>query len=701
MSYQKKSNLSMHSKRRRVNEELKNISLPISAPTIDRNVTAHSTGIIIIPEANLITNVTSVDNVFAVPSQRSINKSPNKSVDLNLVTELGDALSDVSVIEFSSDEDDRSTSYKYSKTSIFMSLVAEWAVNFKISQHALNGLLVILRQHSCFEYLPKDSRTILQTKPINTLNIHSVEPGNYYHFGLANAIKENIPLNFKNNAIHIVAGIDGLPLFKSTAEEFWPILAYIQPNRSNVFPVGIYCGNRKPLDSNTFLKYFVEEINLLDNNGIEINGKNFKVILDVLCCDAPAKSFILKTKGHAGFSSCSRCEHEGEHLLNRMCFPYTTPDNQPSKRTHQNYISQFDEEYHTGNTSILTTVPYFDTVADFSLDYQHLVCLGVVRKVMYLWIKGPVPIRYPSWKIEQISRILIGLRVSIPCEINRKPRSLAHIKNWKATEFRTFLLYLGSSAIKSVVLKEHWKHFFNLSLAMTILLSPDYAQHINIARKLLDNFVKTFEMLYGRHLISHNVHGLTHICDDYIKFGPLDNCSTFPFENYMSTLKNMIRKPDKPLIQVVKRSNEISSLKLNSQKEIPVFTFSGFHKHGPLIQNIQGFQYTTLKMKTFSIKLNTEADSCLLTCNGDIIKVFNIVKDKDDAIFLICKKFQNKDILFDKPIKSSELDIYNVNTLSHELYCYPINEIKKKMILIHSDSNALIALPLIHTSCNV
>lgn len=121
-------------------------------------------------------------------------------------------------------------------------------------------------------------------------------------------------------------------------------------------------------------------------------------MLDVLCCDAPAKSFILKTKGHA--SSCSRCEHEEEHLLNRICFPYTTPDNRPSKRTHQSYISQFGEEYHTGNTSILTTVPYFNTVTDFSLDYQHLVCLGVVRKMMYLWIKGPVPIRYPSWKIK-------------------------------------------------------------------------------------------------------------------------------------------------------------------------------------------------------------------------------------------------------------------------------------------------------------
>jgi hypothetical protein len=153
MSYQKKSNLSMRSKRRRVNEELKNTTLPISAPTIDKNVplTAHSTRINIISEANLVTHVKSVNNVCVAPSQRSINKSPNKSVDHNLVTESGDALSDVSVIESSSDEGNCSTSNKYGKTLFFVSLVAEWAVNLKISQNSLNGLLDILRQHTCFE----------------------------------------------------------------------------------------------------------------------------------------------------------------------------------------------------------------------------------------------------------------------------------------------------------------------------------------------------------------------------------------------------------------------------------------------------------------------------------------------------------------------------------------------------------------------
>jgi len=176
---------------------------------------------------------------------------------------------------------------------------------------------------------------------------------------------------------------------------------------------------------------------------------------------------------------------------------------------------------------------------------------------------------------------------------------------------------------------------------MIILLSPDYGHHINIARKLLNNFIKQFEILYGWHLISHNVHGFSHICDDYIKFGPLDNCSTmFSFENYMCTLKNLIRKPDKPFIQVVKRCNEINLLKPHFQNETPAaFHFSGSHKRGPLTENIQGFQFTTLKMKQFTIKTNIEADCFLLTHNKMLVKVFNIVKEKNDTVYLICKQF--------------------------------------------------------------
>jgi len=39
----------------------------------------------------------------------------------------------------------------------------------------------------------------------------------------------------------------------------------------------------------------------------------------------------------------------------------------------------------------------------------------------------------------------------MPCEFARKPRTLDEMCRWKATEFRTFLLYIGTFVIKSVL----------------------------------------------------------------------------------------------------------------------------------------------------------------------------------------------------------------------------------------------------------
>lgn len=153
--------------------------------------------------------------------------------------------------------------------SLFSSLIAQWAVSFNISQNALNALLKLLKHHKCFETLPIDSRTILtSTNKLYTSNCRVVERGKYHHFGILNGIKQNIPDCFDYEIIQIVVRIDGLPIFKSSPEQFWPILAYIRPNNNQVFPIGIYFGQVKPIDSNDFLKEFVDEAKVLSTSGI-------------------------------------------------------------------------------------------------------------------------------------------------------------------------------------------------------------------------------------------------------------------------------------------------------------------------------------------------------------------------------------------------------------------------------------------------
>lgn len=69
-------------------------------------------------------------------------------------------------------------------------------------------------------------------------------------------------------------------------------------------------------------------------------------------------------------------------------------------------------------------------------------------------------------------------------------------------------------------------------------------------------FVKNFQDIYGQHFVSHYVHTLLHLCDEYDLFGPLDYCSAFGFENYMIEIKSNLRNNEKVLQQIVNRYYE-------------------------------------------------------------------------------------------------------------------------------------------------
>lgn len=96
-----------------------------------------------------------------------------------------------------------------------------------------------------------------------------------------------------------------------------------------------------------------------------------------------------------------------------------------------------------------------------------------------------------------------------------------------------------------------------MNVLILILLSPDYECYTDYAESLLDYLVRTFEEMYGRQHVSHNIHGLLHIVDGYRSYGSLETYSAFPLENYMKTLKSRIWKHDKPFEKLINRYNEI------------------------------------------------------------------------------------------------------------------------------------------------
>ena len=186
-----------------------------------------------------------------------------------------------------------------------------------------------------------------------------------------------------------------------------------------------------------------------------------------------------------------------------------------------------------------------------TLDYMHLVCLGVVRRLTLAWLKGPLNCRLPAKSVCDISRKLVDFRLYMPSEFCRRPRALSDIDRFKATEFRQLLLYTGVVAFRGILSDELYGHFMLLSCAIYCCLSPQLCyRYCAYANDLLVSFVQYAEKVYGSEFLVYNVHSLIHITDDVHNFGPLDSVSCFPFENYLRLLKKSVRSSFLPFQQI-------------------------------------------------------------------------------------------------------------------------------------------------------
>lgn len=328
-----------------------------------------------------------------------------------------------------------------------------------------------------------------------------------------------------------------------------------------------------------------------------------------------------------------------------------------------------DEDNHIlpnviSNISELNTI---DLVKLFPLDYMHFVCLGVMKKLLFLWVqKEPLNVRLRSTKINNLSSLLLSLNAFTTSDFVRENRSIQDLSRWKATEFRLFLLYSGQVVLKNIISKKCYNNFMSLNIAMIILLSPDFGFLIDYARQLLDFFVQSFEDIYGGQYVSHNIHGLLHLCDDHIQYGPLDNCSAFKFENHMKQLKYYLRKHEIPLQQVINRYHERYADQIfTSNQQLPNVSpiFKNSHNNGPLLNNIIGTQYHTIEFNKIKINIKYDKDSFIITKQNEIVKCMNFIHN-DNEIIIVGKMYKKLTPYFVDPIDSTLLEIFEVQDLS-------------------------------------
>jgi len=525
-------------------------------------------------------------------------------------------------------------------------------------QSTMNCLLSLLKERCPAEFaqLPKDARTVMKTP--RKVKVDDMGGGKFAYLGLAKFLLKILALNkifaLGCDNLNLLFNIDGLPIFKSTKLQVWPILCKIHGIKLPPFAIAIFCGTSKP-PLVPYLEKFVAELKDLLSTGLKFGEKIISVHVMAFICDAPAKSYLKCVKNHNAYHGCDKCNQKGSWRGRVVFLNFNAPNIDDSdffNKTFPNH--QIDES------------PLLDLnvglVSCFPIDYLHLVCLGTMRRLLYLWRDGA---KYQKQLFSQkmcslINNNLEKIKAYWPSDFNRKPRPLSDLERWKGTELRFFLLYLGPIVLKCLP-PAAYDNFMCLHVAIFILLDENLnALYNNYANELLHLFVKTCSKIYGEEFIVYNTHGLLHLSADAKRFKKLDNISAFPFESFLGQLKRLLRNANNPVCQIVKRLEEGSMDKyiLNYEHGSRIVENSKIRKTAN--EEDQFYSVAYINQQRFS---NDLRDRAFMLKNGKIF-IINKIKSINNEICFYGNTLKRAESFYDYPLTSEQMNVYKFTSIS-------------------------------------
>ena len=572
--------------------------------------------------------------------------------------------------------------------------LAVWGVKRKIKLDALDELLSILRHYN-IPHLPKTGRSLLKTP--RAVQLREVRGGNYYHFGIADSCRyglgvSSLPVPPENTTLQLVVHIDGVSVTKSDNSEFYPILGKVVysvgrvEHASVVFLIGLFHGDSgKPGCANDFLSDFVEDYNDVHANGMSLNGCDhmYDFKLKAVVCDAPARAFVKCMKAHGGYYGCDFCEVEGEwHRSHGVVYP----DRHAALRTDQSFRhpdmtrASHAGHQHTADRSPLRQVADLDLIGDVTPEYMHTVTLGVMKRNAGLWFTYKSKYRVRGRDTKFVSERLTMCSAWCPSNFGRKPRRL-HLKDkFKATEWRSMLLYTGFCILKGVLTDQAYNHHLLLACAMKILLNEEWcARYHDLADRMLRKYVKEYALLYGRDSIVYNVHQLIHLAAAAARHGNLEKIGAFAFESYMRQLRAAVRKPQATLKQVVKREFEHRRLTMPVDRSTD-WKYRGLKGTGPKPANITGHYQSYTTAVGPSGRFSCVGGDGYVAVHGEGVgRIVNILRPggQDSSPVAVVRFFREVREHFDSPLSSTHLGIARVSKLSEKVKARRLTDCRK------------------------
>ena len=266
---------------------------------------------------------------------------------------------------------------------------------------------------------------------------------------------------------------------------------------------------------------------------------------------------LIRFNGHFG---CSWCYHQGKYDAHQVRYPILdTYQKRTDASTRLDTSKSLADERHVRGVkgpSCLFNLPEFNLIEGYVPDYMHCVCLGVTKMLLDMWTSTKNHAeQFYIGRRDQLANInsrLLSIRP--PREVSRLPRTVKVKSDWKASEWRSWLLFYGVPCLTEVLHTRYLSHFALLSSAIYLLIQDSITPHqLQVADGMLFEFVVNFQLLYGVSCMTFNVHQLLHMTRSVRNWGPLWAHSAFPFEDWNGRLLKLVHGTRSAANQVAQR----------------------------------------------------------------------------------------------------------------------------------------------------
>lgn len=267
-------------------------------------------------------------------------------------------------------------------------------------------------------------------------------------------------------------------------------------------------------------------------------------------------------------------QHSSEHIENCVDFSVLLFKKIPcsvSVDTNTDIFGRIfimKEIHFFSGVSCLIGLEHFNILHSFGVEYMHCSLLGAQKRLLNYFLNPNFS--KCNFYINNDKKQLLNARImSIkpPAFIVRKPRSMEQRANFKASEYRSLLLFYLPVCLQGVLPSAYVKHVQRFSGAMYKLLKQEISDdEVNQAEHMLYVFVREHQILFGKEAMVMVVHLLKHIAESVRQLGPLWCQSAFAFERNNGCLLKLVRGTTDVLLQASTKYTLSKALVQNKKK---------------------------------------------------------------------------------------------------------------------------------------